>query len=178
MKSVVESCYFENNIAEFKQSEGRRSVHRTSKPFSFSISQFDSPLTGDKSSGDDNGVLEDSSPLPENRHYLGEGADNEFGEGDGIGEEKSPKAAAPSELTRVLLPVPVKEAFRALDEWVEAGNEVTPAEVSSTAMYLQKYRLFMIALQVRVFPNPCSLYCMLSLFSLHLHLSLTKENDQ
>lgn len=170
---VVESCYFENNITEFTQSEGRRSFHHTSRSSkSFSISQFASSLTGGKSGGDDNGVVEDSSSLPETQpedesillgseRSVGESAYNEFEESDGDGDEKKPqKSAALSELTKVLLSAPVKEAIRILDEWVEAGNEVTRAEVSSTAMYLQKYRLFMIALQVRVFPNPCSLYSM------------------
>lgn len=68
-----------------------------------------------------------------------------------VGEQKYRKTEAPSGLTKFILSSPSREANKdsvRLDEWVEAGNEVTRTEVSRALLFLKRIRWFFAALQV------------------------------
>lgn len=132
VKSEIGSRCLDYNIAEFTQSQLKRSFHENTS----SASRFVCSLAAGKSSrnGDE---------------LMGESVEDEFEVLSG--ERKFPKTAAPPELAAVIYSVPVKDVNRVLDEWVEAGNRVTTADVSITVPFLQKYRMFAYVLQVRVF---------------------------
>lgn len=68
----------------------------------------------------------------------------------GVGKEKPRKIKAPSGMTRAILADTRAPVSRVLAKWVEAGNDVTLAEVSANILYFRKRRMFSQALQVRV----------------------------
>lgn len=175
MKSEKASFYLENCNAEFTQSQVRRRFHNTSSSsISFPVPQFFSSLLGGaKSSGDHKGVLEDASSRLETRHGRDEMDDESISEsglsvGVGVaddvqnelemfdteadvGDERYHKTEAPSGLTKFILSLPSGwangDSVR-LDEWVEAGNEVTRTEVLRALLFLKRRQLFFSALQV------------------------------
>ncbi|KAG6421620.1 hypothetical protein SASPL_118177 [Salvia splendens] len=65
-----------------------------------------------------------------------------------VGKEKTHKIKAPSGMTRAILADTRLPVSRALEKWVEAGNEVTLAEVSTNILYFRKRRMFSQALQL------------------------------
>ncbi|KAL0428464.1 UNVERIFIED_CONTAM: Pentatricopeptide repeat-containing protein, mitochondrial [Sesamum latifolium] len=65
-----------------------------------------------------------------------------------VGEKRSPKGKGISALTKAILAAPLSSVNKALDKWVEEGNEVTQTEVSLTMLHLRKRRMFVKALQL------------------------------
>ncbi|XP_047946157.1 pentatricopeptide repeat-containing protein At1g80270, mitochondrial-like isoform X2 [Salvia hispanica] len=65
-----------------------------------------------------------------------------------VGKEKTHKIRAPSGMTRAILADTRLPVSKALEKWVEAGNEVTLAEVSTNILYFRKRRMFSQALQL------------------------------
>ncbi|XP_057770423.1 pentatricopeptide repeat-containing protein At1g80270, mitochondrial-like [Salvia miltiorrhiza] len=64
------------------------------------------------------------------------------------GKEKTRKIKAPSGMTKAILADTRLPVSRALEKWVEAGNEVTLAEVSANILHFRKRRMFSQALQL------------------------------
>ncbi|XP_057770418.1 pentatricopeptide repeat-containing protein At1g15480, mitochondrial-like [Salvia miltiorrhiza] len=148
-KSQIASCYSENYNAEFTASQVRRRFCNSSSSWKSSpVVQYVSSLIGAKSSGDHNGVSEDASSGLETRDDDDDDDDDELevlDDENDVGEVKSPKTVG---LTKVVLSVPPNELRRALDEWVEAGNQVTPTDASFTLQFLSKRHLFGSALKL------------------------------
>ncbi|KAL1564093.1 pentatricopeptide repeat-containing protein, mitochondrial [Salvia divinorum] len=63
-------------------------------------------------------------------------------------KEKAHKIRAPSGMTRAILADTRLPVSRALEKWVESGNEVTLAEVSTNILYFRKRRMFSQAFQL------------------------------
>ncbi|KAL0316753.1 UNVERIFIED_CONTAM: Pentatricopeptide repeat-containing protein, mitochondrial [Sesamum radiatum] len=113
------------------------------------FSELETPLDAVKgaASGDE---IDDESDLSEGEG-VADDMQNELemvGTDTDVGEKRSPKGKAISALTKAILAAPLSSVNKALDKWVEEGNEVTQTEVSLTMLHLRKRRIFVKALQL------------------------------
>ncbi|XP_011079070.1 pentatricopeptide repeat-containing protein At1g80270, mitochondrial [Sesamum indicum] len=113
------------------------------------FSELETPLDAVQgaASGDE---IDDESDLSEGEG-VADDMQNELGKvgtDTDVGEKRSPKGKAISALTKAILAAPLSSVSKALDKWVEEGNEVTQTEVSLTMLHLRKRRMFVKALQL------------------------------
>ncbi|KAH6794541.1 hypothetical protein C2S52_005018 [Perilla frutescens var. hirtella] len=71
----------------------------------------------------------------------------------GAGKKKYPKSNIVSAMTEAILVSPALTVSEALDKWIEAGNEVTRADILQSMIYLRQRKMFIKALELLKWPE-------------------------
>ncbi|KAK4432056.1 Pentatricopeptide repeat-containing protein, mitochondrial [Sesamum alatum] len=145
------SSYSKSNagVRTFSSQADAKSSREGDDNLEDAFSELETPLDAVRgaASGDE---IDDESDLSEGEG-VADDLQNELetvGTDTDVGEKRSPKARAISALTKAVLAAPPSSVSKALDKWVEEGNEVTQTEVSLTMVHLRKRRMYVKALQL------------------------------